>query len=222
MGRRHLFSGLILVIACLDAATATAADPPAATLEAEARAEFAKVGLAVRERLEREAAGDVIGARVAEQNADAHRYRFLDIQRELTRLRLPSRPSPSVEARRDPFVPDASFAASASSGGSAPATGTRQEAAERVAYPAWDMYRPHELRDGADAETARQHSEARAMPTEAPSRGGDMYSKGLARPKSSEPDAKASDVSASPLPAEPPREPFLVYRASPASGDPRD
>ena len=104
MLRQGFFSTLIVAVACLEAAAVAHASPPsAAALESQAQAEFAKVGMALRERLEREAAGDAIGARIAEKDADAHRYRFLDIKRELSRLHPPSAASPSVAAPRKSF-----------------------------------------------------------------------------------------------------------------------
>ena len=104
MVRQRFFSTLVVVIACLEAAAVAHASPPsAAALESQAQVEFAKVGAAVRERLDREAAGDAIGARIAAQDADTHRYRFLDIKRELSRLHPPPAASPSVEAPRKSF-----------------------------------------------------------------------------------------------------------------------
>jgi len=202
------FSTLIVAVACLAAAHAS---PPSATaLESQAQTEFAKVGAAVRERFDREAAGDWIGARIAAKDADAHRFRFLDIKRELSRLHPPSLAPPSVEAPRNPFMPDASFFAPSSSSAIrvAPVTSGRSDAALRVEDPAWDMYRPHE---------------SRATPAAAPLGGaGDMYSHGVAKPPSGEAGAAATDLSASTSPAEPPSEPFLVYRERPAGSSPRE
>jgi hypothetical protein len=72
MRRQRLWGTWILAVG-LVSALAAAAQPPAATLEEQAQVEFAKVGFAVRQRLEREAAGDLIGARIAAQDADDHR-----------------------------------------------------------------------------------------------------------------------------------------------------
>jgi hypothetical protein len=121
----------------------------------QAQAEFAKVGTAVRERLEREATGDLIGCRVAAQDSEAHRYGFPDIKRAISRLRSPSLASASAEAARNSFLPDASFLAlSASPTRGASTTVGRQEAVIRIGYPAWDIYRPHEVRDRAGTEGA--------------------------------------------------------------------
>src|ERR1700674_4957331 len=137
MVRQRFFSTLVMAIACLGSAVANALQPSALALESQAQSEFAKVGSAVRERLEREAAGDLIGARIAAQDAGAHRYRFLDIRRELSRLHSPSVASPSVAAPRNPFLPDASFLAPSASSTTrvAPATAGRQDAVIRVTYP---------------------------------------------------------------------------------------
>ncbi len=225
MVRQRFFSTLVVVIACLEAAVANALQPSASALESQAQVEFAKVGAAVRERLDREAAGDAIGARIAEKDADTHRYRFLDIKRELSRLHPPPAASPSVAAPRNPFMPDASFFAPSASSTTrvAPVTAGRPGAALRVDYPAWDMYRPHEPRDPAGTDAAERHPASRATPAAAPVEGaGDMYSHGVAKPPSGEAGAAATDGSASASPGEPPREPFLVYRERPAGSGSRE
>jgi hypothetical protein len=217
---------LVVAVVCLHAALANALQPSMSALESQAQAEFAKVGAAVRDRLEREAAGDLIGARIAAQDADAHRYRFLDIKRELSRLHAPSVASTSVEAQRNPFLPDASFVSPSTS--SAPTRGAaltigRQEAAVRVAYPAWDMYRPHESGDPAGADGRDLLQESRATPAAAPTgRAGDMYTNGVAKPASVERGAAATELSATAAPGESPREPFLVYRERFAASDTRE
>ena len=225
MVRQRFFSTLVVAIACLGSAVANALQPSALALESQAQAEFAKVGTAVRERLEREAAGDLIGARIAAHDADAHRYRFLDIRRELSRLHSPSLASPSVAASRNPFLPDASFLAPSAS---SPARGAamtigRREAALRVAYPAWDMYRPHESEDPAGADGRDSLQESRGTPAAAPmGRAGDMYTNGVAKPASGARGAAATDLSATASPGESPREPFLVYRERFAGSETRE
>lgn len=221
MVRQRCVSALAVAIACLDAAGANAMQPSVSALESQAQAEFAKVGVAVRERLDREAAGDLIGARIAAQEAQAHRYRYLDIKRAISRLHSPSLAPPSVEAPRNPFLPDAAFLApSAAPTQVAPMTLGRQQAVVRVGYPAWDMYRPHEMPDRAGTE---QHPESRATSAQAQAgREGDMYSNGVAKSRAGEPDAVATDLSASASSGEPPREPFLVYRERLAGSDSRE
>ncbi len=226
MLRQGFFSTLIVAVACLEAAAvAHASQPSASALESQAQVEFAKVGAAVRERLDREAAGDAIGARLAAQDADTHRYRFLDIKRELSRLHPPPAASPSVAAPRNPFMPDASFFAPSASSTTrvAPVTAAPPGAALRVEYPAWDMYRPHEPGIPAGTDGADRHQESRATPATGPvGWAGDMYSHGAAKPPAGEAGAAATDGSASAPPGEAPREPFLVYRERLAGSDRRE
>jgi hypothetical protein len=222
MVRQRFLSTLVVAIACLNAALAHALPESAAVLESQAQAEFARVGIAVRERLDREAAGDVIGARIAAKDAEAHRYRFLDIKRAMSRLRSPSLASPSVAASRNPFLPDAFLVSSASPTRGAPLTIGRPEAVVRDGYPAWDMYRPHELPDRAGTERPQSHPESQATSAEAAVRGaGDMYSNGVARLTAGDRAAVPTDLSAGASPGEPPREPFLVYRERLAGSDSR-
>jgi len=223
--RQRFSSTFVVVIACLGAAVANALQPAASALESQAQAEFAKVGTALRERLDRDAAGDLIGARIAARDADAHRYRFLDIKRELRRLHAPSVVSPSVAAPRNPFLPDASFLAPSASSTTrvAPATAGRQDAVIRVTYPVWDMYRPHESKDPAGTDGRDSLQESRATPVAAPmGRAGNMYTNGVAKPASAGRGAAATDLSAGASPEEAPREPFLVYRERLAGNDTRE
>jgi hypothetical protein len=227
-GRLRLLGTRILAAGCLLSAVAAVAQPSAATLEEQARAEFAKVGFAVRARLEREAAGDWIGARIAAQEADAHRYRFLDIKRELNRLHSapPASPaSPSVEAGRSPFLPDDSFSVpSAPLATQATATTVdRQEPVKSVAYADWDMYRPHEVRDRARRDAAEHSPGTGASRTELPERAGDMYSKKASRPISGRPDEETTEKLPDGLSSqELVRAPYLVYREPPAGRDPHE
>jgi hypothetical protein len=221
-GRERCWGTSVLAVGCLVSAVAAVAQPAAATLEEQAQAEFAKVGFAVRQRLEREAAGDLIGARIAAQDADDHRYRFLGFERELRRLHPGSPASPSVEAVRSPFVPDDSFslpsAPPATQG--TPTTVGRQDLVKGVVYAEWDMYRPHELRDRAGSDAAEHHVDTGAPPSEPPGRSGDMYSKGASKPISGEPDEQTTTMPDSASPREPaPRTPFFVYRERPAGRD---
>jgi len=223
MRRQRLWGTWILAVG-LVSALAAAAQPPAATLEEQAQVEFAKVGFAVRQRLEREAAGDLIGARIAAQDADDHRYRFLGFERELRRLHSGSLASPSVEAVRSPFVLDDSFslpsAPPATQG--TPTTVGRQDVLKRVVYAEWDMYRPHELRNRAGSDAAEHPPSTGATPTDPPGRAGDMYLKGASKPMSSAPDEGPPDLPDGAWPREPARAPFLVYRDRPAGRDPHE
>jgi len=222
MVQQCCLTALVTVIVCLDAAAANAPASPGSALERDAQAEFAKVAAAVRERFEREAAGDLIGARVAAQNADAHRFRYLDIKREISRL-ASSVASPSVEALRNPFSPDASFRAPSASSPTrvAPAIAGRQEAGMGVEYRAWDMYRPHESRDLANTDGSEPHRASRATPA-APRVAGarDMYANGVAKRASGDPGELGTEATVSP--AEPPRTPLVVYRERPVGRDDRE
>lgn len=224
MGRQRLGGTWILAVG-LVSAVAAVAQPPAATLKDQAQAEFAKAAFAVRQRLEREAAGDLIGARIAMQDADAHRYRFLGFKRELGRLHSASPAPPSVEAGRSPFIPDDSFSLPsvpiATPGTASPAD--RQEPAKRVAYADWDMYRPHDVRDRAGRDAADHSPGTGASRTELPERAGDMYSKGASKPISGDPDEATTERLPDGLsPQEPARAPYLVYREPSGGRDPHE
>jgi hypothetical protein len=223
-GRQRFVSSLVVAIAFLEAAPADAAPESISALEAQAQAEFAKVGAAVRERLDREAAGDRIGAHIAAQDAQAHRYRFLDVKRAISRLQSPSLASPSVEASRNPFSPDAAFlASSASPILGAPRMIGRQEAVVRAEYPSWDMYRPHEVQDRPGTQGADEHPESRVTPAGAAvGWARDMYSKGVTKPVAGDWAAVPTEPPASNSPGEPPRVPFLVYRERFAGSDSRE
>jgi hypothetical protein len=220
MVRQRIFITVLVGIACLNATAVLALQPPESALEARAQVEFSRVATSVRERLEREAAGDPVGARIAAQDADAHRYRFLDIKREISRRLSPTVPSPSEDAPRNPFVPDASFFALSASSTSrvAPVTAGRNDPRSRLVSPAWDMYRSHDSRDPAGTDGAQPHQESQSAPAAVPVRWPrDMYSNGLAKPTSSDGDG-AKELSESATPGESPREPFLVYRERLADG----
>jgi hypothetical protein len=218
---RQRFLGAIVVgIMCLDAAAANDSPTSALALEQQAHAEFAQAGDAVRERLTREAAGDLIGARIAAGDADNHRYRFLDIQRELGRLHSRTARPPSVAASRSPFVPDPSFSAPPSAEGSAPKPERKEPQPVRPSHPAWDMYRPHELPESSGVPDGAQLKQESKAPG-APGGAGDMYSNGLAW-RVSDKEVAAADPSGSVPSGEPPREPFLVYRARDADSEVRE
>ena len=134
MLRQRFLGAIAVAITCLDAVLATASPPSISVLEQQALAEFSKAGDAVRERLAREAAGDLIGARIAARDGDTHRYRFLDIQRELRRLHSRAAPTPSVAASRSPFSPDPSFLVP-SADGSAPKPERNEPLMGRVSRP---------------------------------------------------------------------------------------
>jgi len=211
MLRQRVLGAIAVAITCLDAVLATASPPSISVLEQQALAEFTKAGDAVRERLAREAAGDLIGARIAARDADTHRYRFLDIQRELGRLHSRAAPTPSVAASRSPFSPDPSFLVP-SADSSAPKPERNEPLMGRVSRPAWDMYRPHELPDSPGVRDGAGQNQESQVPGAA-GRAGDMYSGGLARRLADKEVAATDDRSGIVSSGEVPREPFLVYRA---------
>ena len=226
MVRQRFVSALVVAIACLDAALANASQPSASALEEQAQAEFAKAGTAVRERLDREAAGDLIGARIAAQDAEAHRYRYLDIKRELNRQHSPSLASPSVEAPRDPFLPDASFLAPSASSrlGSRPMTAGRPERGYSRRHTPRGTCIGLTKCGPSGRPKARNSTKNRGRhPLRRPWDGPRTCTQhGVAKPTSGDRGAVATDLSASAPSGEPPREPFLVYRERLAGSDSRE
>jgi hypothetical protein len=215
----RLLGAIVVGVACLDAVAANDPPPAAWALEHQARTEFAQAGDAVRERLAREAAGDSIGARIAARDAAAHRYRFLDIQRELARLHSPSAATPSVAASRSPFLPDPAFLAPSADGAAAIAQRRPPVVTVRISYPAWDLYRPHELPDSTGVRDGAQQQQQSQAPG-AVGRAGDMYSNDPPR-RVPDREVAVDDPSGSVSSGELPREPFLVYRVR-SAGEARE
>jgi len=206
--RRGCFIAIVAGSACLGAAHPVgAADRPTeAVLDERLQEEFAKVGIAVRERLDREAAGDLLGATVAAHNADMHRYLYLDIKREIER-RSPLLSSPSVAASRSPFSPDfAVFSAPVTAAASRRLVTPDRRATEttETEYPLWDMYRPRVPRVIATVDdSARQNPGPR---------GADMYRNPRVQSPLSEQNGPGGDRSSTLSLREEPSKPFLVYR----------
>jgi hypothetical protein len=219
MLRQRLVGAIAVAITCLDAVLATASPSSVSALEQQALAEFTKAGAAVRERLAREAAGDLIGASIAARDADTHRYRFLDIQRELGGLRPPSTATLSVAASRNPFSPDPSFVA-ASTERSSPKPERKEPLMDGGSRPAWDMYRPRELPESAVVRHEAGQNVESQVPIAA-GRAGDMYSHELT-PAGADKGAAADDPQGSVASGEVPRAPFLVYRVRAAGGEARE
>lgn len=130
-------------------------------LEREAQIEFVRVGQAVKERLAHEAAGDTLGAELAKRDAEAHRFRYLDLTRELERVARGAY-SPLEPAHRNPFAPDASFATTPDS------RPRRNAVAEAPAseHASWDLYQKPPNRDSAT--TSLSVTAASAAPGEPP------------------------------------------------------
>ena len=192
---------------------------PRAVLEQQLREEFAQVGNAVHQRLDREAAGDFVGARIAARSAEQHRYRFLDIKRELDRLPSPGGPSPSVEAVRSPFSPDLPLLG-------VPMARTdpelwvkadpRATQTPAASHPAWDMYRPRApaVTPKLDHSEVERVSSGTSAPKTIADHLGDMYRNDRVLRPPAEREIAASDGSSA-LPArDQPIKPFLVYRDS--------
>ena len=197
------------------ASTAIPSPPTEADLQREAQLEGAQVDSAVLARLERERAGDMDGARIAERDAQLHRERFLAITRDLEHLLSPLPPSLSATAAgtSGTTMPVLTRKAHAVT----PEGGTRIEPV-RSAQPSrpWDMYRPHELQrvaDERDTDDLAQASRSRSATPRTPT-AGDLYAShpALALGERAEtaggPVARAGSASV--------RSPFLVYRLRPA------
>jgi hypothetical protein len=192
---------------------------PRAVLEQQLREEFAQVGNAVHQRLDREATGDFVGARIAARSAEQHRYRFLDIKRELDRLPPPGGPSPSVEAVRSPFSPDLSVSAvrvARTDPGLWVKADPRATQTPEASLPAWDMYRPRAPAVTPkldDSEEQRVRSDMSA-PKTIGEHLGDMYRNDRVLRPLAEREIAASDDSSVPPARDQPIKPFLVYRDS--------
>jgi hypothetical protein len=223
--RQRLLSAFVVVLAGFGVVIADALPPPASSLEQQAEAEFAKAGFAVRERFDRQAAGDPIGAVIAAHEAELHRYRYLDLKSELNRLHPQPAASPSVAAPRDPFIPDGSFSADsgASTTRSFPKTAGRRDAVTRTTYPSWDMYRPRLSMAGTGTGSTESSPAMRA--TSAATTLGqakDIYATDGAKRAPSDQRLPSMGPEA-PIPsADPPRQPYLVYREQSAGPSTRE
>jgi hypothetical protein len=213
--RQRLLSAFVALLASFGMRIADASPPAASSLEQQAEAEFAKAGFAMRERLDREAAGDPIGASIAAHEAELHRYRYLDLKRELNRLHPQPAASPSVAASRDPFIPDGFFseASGASTTRAVPKTAGGRGEVTRTSYPSWDMYRPRLSMSGADTGSTESSPTMRATSAAtALGQAKDMYATNGAKraPTDQRPPSMGREAS---IPsADPPRQPYLVYR----------
>lgn len=219
--RQRLFSAWLMALAGFGVMMAHAFSPPASSLEQQAEAEFAKAGLAVRERLDRETAGDPLGAGIAAHDAQLHRDRYLDLKRELNRLHPQTATFLSVAAPRDPFIPDGTFLAD--SGTSAtravpkPAGGLGE--VTHTTYPSWDMYRPRPSMEGTGAASTESSPAMRATPAaSAMGRPKGMYATHRAQRTPSDQRMPSIEPEPSVSAADAPRQPFLVYREQ--SADP--
>lgn len=202
------FLSVAVTFTSLSAAVAN----PSASLEELAQTEFVKAGVAMREQLEREAAGDPSGARLAAEAAELHRNQYRHLMREVSRAGPAVPTSSSVAAPRDPFVPDATSWRAAEAGPIRVAiTGSRpQDGSGTVAHAPWDLYRRHSEPEGSEATGTAQRVAAAVRGTDnlAVVRG-DLYSRGriagvgVQAPRESSTNAASQERS---------NEPFLVDR----------
>ena len=222
--RQRMAKGLIAACAGLAAMNVQGLTPGAPTLEQQAQSEFTLAGIAMRQRLDREAVGDLLGARIAMHDAESHRFRYLDLTREINRLHAPPEASPPVAAQRDPFTPDGAFLS-----GSAPvpnrtarkSTGVQQESPAATPYRSWDMYRTRISIEEAGMAGAESLPLRRAVPAE-PDRepAKDMYAKNSDEPTPGDGHAaQAAEVAL--LSTDKPRQPYLVYREGRVATGPR-
>jgi hypothetical protein len=217
--RQCLVSAFIAALAAFGVRSAQALPPAASSLEQQAEAEFVRAGLAVRERLDREAAGDPIGARIAAHEAKLHRYRYLDLKREFNRLHPQPAAFLTVAAPRNPFIPDGSFWADsgASTTRAEPKTAGGRGEVTRTNDSSWDMYRPRLSMEGTGTGRTESSAAMWTSPTAtAMGRTKDMYATHSA--KRSPPMGPEALVPS----AEAPRQPFLVYREQSAGPSTRE
>jgi hypothetical protein len=223
--RQRLFSAWLVALAGFGAMMAHASSPPASSLEQQAEAEFAKAGFAVHARLDREAASDPIGAAIAAHDAQLHRYRYLDLKRELDRLHPQPAASPSVAAPRDPFIPDGSFLADSgtSTTRAVPKPAGSLGEVTRTNYPSWDMYRPRLSMEGAATGSTESSPAMRATPAaSAMGRAKDMYTTDSTKRAPSDQRMPSMGPEAPVSAADAPRQPFLVYREQSAGPGTRE
>ena len=211
MGTGRIQRGVLSVAAAVTGLSAAVANP-SASLEDLAQTEFVKAGAAMREQLERQAAGDPSGARLAADDAELHRSQYRHLMRELTRARSAAPISSSVAAPRDPFVPDATSWSAAEAGPLRVAiTGSRtQDGSRTVSHAPWDLYRRRGEPEGSESTDTAKRADAAAQGTDdRVALRGDLYSTGriagawVVAPGESSANAASQERS---------NEPFLVDR----------
>jgi len=222
--RQRLVSAFVAGLAGFGMLSAHALPPPDSSLEQQAIGEFTKAGLAVRERLDREAAGDPLGASIAAHEAELHRYRYLDLKRELNRRHPQPTAFLSVAAPRDPFIPDGSFSADwgTSATRAVPESASGRGEVIRTTYPAWDMYRPRLSMDGAGAGSTESSPAMRTAPVASMGPAKDMYATDTPKQAPANQLAPSAGPEALIPSAVGPRQPFLVYREQSAVPGTRD
>jgi hypothetical protein len=216
-------SALVGILAGIGMFPSLASPPPTPSLEREAAQEFVLAGTALRERLSRETAGDALGARISAHDAQLHRYRYLDLKREIYRLHPHTAASSSVAAPRDPFMPDDSFSAE-----SAPVTTrTASKAAEARAgvpsYRSWDMYRSRESNGAAGSGGSTSGQVMRATPDATPiEQATGLYAADAVKSPMHDQSAPASQMPLRAPSGDTAQQPFLVYRERLAGSDSRE
>lgn len=180
--------------------------------------EFAASGTAMRDALTRQAAGDFVGAAVAERDMRAARARFLDLKHELARRSFD--PSHSVTADRNPFAPDALMASTPKSiSDSEPFSPTViSRASPGTPTVPWDMYRPRAA--AGDESTLRSAGERIVHEESRPRAAWGMYAASSTDRSGQAPGAEPFNARTSLRDApvqdggdrERPSKPFFVYR----------
>jgi hypothetical protein len=209
-------SALVGILAGIGMFPALASPPPTPSLEREAAQEFVLAGTALRERLNRETAGDSLGARIAAHDAQLHRYRYLDLKREINRLHSKAAASSSVAAPRDPFMPDDSFSAESAPVTTRTGSKAAETRAEVPSYRSWDMYRSRELNE-ASGQIMRATSAA--TPIEQAT---DLYAADAVKSARNDQSAPANQMPLRAASGDTAQQPFLVYRERLAGSDSRE
>jgi len=209
-------SALVGILAGIGMLPALASPPPTPSLEREAAQEFVLAGTALRERLNRETAGDSLGARVAAHDAQLHRYRYLDLKHEIDRLHPHTAASSSVAAPRDPFMPDDSFLAESAPATTRTASKAAEARAEVPSYRSWDMYRSRELNEAAGQ---IMRATSASTPIE---RATDLYAADAIKSARHDQGVPANQIPLRAPSGDTAQQPFLVYRERLQGSDSRE
>jgi hypothetical protein len=216
-------SALVGILAGIGMFPALASPPPTPSLERKAAQEFVLAGTALRERLNRETAGDSLGASIAAHDAQLHRYRYLDLKREINRLHPQAAASSSVAAPRDPFMPDDSFSAESAPVATRTASKAAEARAEVPSYRSWDMYRSRESNGAAGSGGSTSGQVMRATPAVTPiEQATDPYAADTVKSARHDQSVPAHEMPLRAPSGDTAQQPFLVYRERLARSDSRE